>query len=89
MKSRKIRRCTLRFSLERVERSEAEWGCLNTGDGCNRILSLNDGQQAEHAIASSQLVEREEEKNRDTFTALTLLGEDIHAVEHQLKQKPT
>lgn len=58
------------FSLEMVSvarRSDAERSCLNTGDGCNRILSLNDGQRGEHAITSSQPVhqsEREEEKKR-------------------------
>lgn len=49
-----------------AQRSEAERSCLNTGDGCNRILSLNDGQRGEHAITSSQPVhqsEGEEEKN--------------------------
>lgn len=48
-----------------VQRSEAEWSCLNNGDGCNRILSLNDGQRGEHVITSSQPVhqpERVEEK---------------------------
>lgn len=64
-------KCPQTFSLEKAsiaQRSEAERSCLNTGDGCNRILSLNDGQQGEHAITSSQPVHqsvREEEKNEE------------------------
>lgn len=48
-----------------AQRSEAERSCLNTGDGCNGILTLNDGQRGENAITSSQPVhqsEREEEE---------------------------
>lgn len=39
-----------------VGRSEAEWSCPNTGDGCNRILSLNDTHPGQRVITSSQLV---------------------------------
>lgn len=46
-------------------RSEAEWSCPNTGDGCNGILSLNDVHRGQRVITSSQLVyqpERDGEK---------------------------
>lgn len=39
-----------------VGRSEAEWSCPNTGDGCNGILSLNDVRRGQRVITSSQLV---------------------------------
>lgn len=39
-----------------VGRSEAEWSCPNTGDGCNGILSLNDVCRGQRVITSSQLV---------------------------------
>lgn len=37
----------VRSGRRRVQWKEAERSCLNTGDGCNRILSLNDGQRGE------------------------------------------
>lgn len=43
-----------------AQTSEAERSCLNTGDECNRIVSLNDGQRGEHAITSSQPVHQSE-----------------------------
>lgn len=46
-------------------RSEADWRCPNTGDGCNGILSLKDVHRGQRVITSSQLVyqpERDGEK---------------------------
>lgn len=70
-------------------RSEAEWSCPNTGDGCNGILSLNDAHRGQRVITSSQLVYqperwREEEpggRGTGDFIASVLLhsfGVSIH-----------
>lgn len=62
------------FPVETSQGSEAEWSCLNTGDGCNRIVGLNDGQRGEHAITSSQPVHQSEaeEENRSNASELRL-----------------
>lgn len=43
-----------------TKRSQAERSCLNTADGCNRILSLSDALQGESVITSSQPTHRSE-----------------------------
>lgn len=47
-----------------TRRSEPERSCLNTGNGCNGILSLNDVQWGRRVITSSQPV-YQSERGRD------------------------
>lgn len=57
--------CGNKKVLSGAWRSEEEWSCPNTGDGCNGILSLNDAHRGQRVITSSQLVyqpERDGEK---------------------------
>lgn len=57
--------CGNKKVLSGAWRSEEEWSCPNTGDGCNGILSLNDVHRGQRVITSSQLVyqpERDGEK---------------------------
>lgn len=77
-------KCPQTFSLGTASgagRSEAERSCLNTGDGCKRILSLNDGQRGAHAITTSQPVyqsQREEEKRREAEEKIGLSRKRQH-----------